>query len=124
MPHTNIWEPDGLYRVFTGEVNGDEIFKSNTELHADFRFKKIDYIINDFSQMTGHSIDMSHTEVYASTDIMISRTKHKLKIALVVPQPALQDLAKNYCDLMKGQVFECDIFQTLEEARNWSNNLG
>jgi len=50
---------------------------------------------------------------------MISRIKHQLKIALLVPQVSLLGLAKAYCDLMKDEVFECDIFQTIEEARNW-----
>lgn len=119
MPYTNIWEPRGLHRMFSGEVSGDEIFESNLELHTDIRFKGIQYIINDFSGVTDHSIDLGHTEVYASTDKIISKTKHALAIALVVPQAHFFDLAKNYCDLMRGQTFECNIFQTVEDARSW-----
>ena len=119
MPYTNNWESEGLLRVFTGKVSGDEIFHSNTELHSDNRFKNIHYIINDFSEITGHSIETGHTEIYASTDKMISHTKHSLKIALVVPQKHLLDLAKNYRELMHEQKFKCDIFQTVKDAINW-----
>ncbi len=68
MSYTNVWEIDGLHRIFTGKVSGEDIFESNIELHRDHRFKGIEYIINDFSKITGHSIELSHTEIYASTD--------------------------------------------------------
>ncbi len=53
---------------------------------------------------------------------MHQRTKHELKIALIVDKAPLLDLANNYCELMKEQTFECNIFQTIEGARNWVNN--
>lgn len=119
MAHTNIWKSDGLYRIFTGEVSGDEILISNLELQSDIRFKDIEYVINDFSEITGHSIGVTHTEAYALVDQVISRTKHTLKIALVVPQPSFLDLAKNYCEFMRDQTFECNILQTVAEAQSW-----
>ena len=122
MAHANTWEPNGLYRLFTGEVSGEEIFMSNIEHHSDNRFKDINYVINNFLEVTGHSIEMGHTEIFASTDEIISRTKHQLKIALVVPEGPMLDLAKNYCELMRQQVFDCDIFHSLESARHWVNS--
>ena len=74
MPHTNSWESDGLYRHFTGEISGEEILESNFELHVRPEFQKINYIINDFTEVTGHSIEMGHTNIYATTDNIISTT--------------------------------------------------
>ncbi|ATX80707.1 hypothetical protein Ga0123461_2306 [Mariprofundus aestuarium] len=111
-----------MHRLFTGEVSGCEIFESNVEHHSDVRFKDIEYVINDFLGVSSHSVEVGHTEIYASTDEMISRTKHQLKIALVVPQGPLLDLANNYCSLMREQVFECDVFHTLEDARHWATS--
>ena len=122
MPHKNTWESEGLYRKFTGEVRGDEILKSNFELHIDPNFQNIKYIINDFTEITSHSIEISHTEVYATTDDIISNTKGKLKIALIVIQPDHIDLAKNYRALMQDKLFECEIFKTIEDARKWVSN--
>ncbi|NWF37075.1 hypothetical protein [Mariprofundus sp. KV] len=122
MPYTNNWRPNGLHRIFTGKVSGDEILTSNLEIHTDVRFKHIAYIINDFSEITGHSIESSHTEAYASTDVMISRTKHQLKIALLVPQPNQLELAHSYCELMREELFECAVFQSAEDAHCWVNN--
>jgi len=122
MPYKNTWKSNGLYRKFTGDVSGDEILKSNFELHVDPSFQDIKYIINDFTEITSHSITNSHTEVYAQTDDIISKTKGRLKIALVVFQAEHVDMASNYRDLMQDKLFECEIFKTIEDARKWVSN--
>ncbi len=123
MPHTNTWETGGLYRKFTGEISGEEILESNFDLHMDSNFQTIKYIINDFTEVTGHSIEVVHTKVYATTDEIISNTKGKLKIAIVVTQDPLIALANSYREEMIGKRFECDIFNTIEDAREWVGNL-
>ena len=122
MPYTNTWESEGLYRVFVGEITGDEILESNYELHEDPNFQAIKYIINDFIEVTGHSIVTAHTKAYATSDNIISNTKGKLKIALVVTQPPLLALANSYREQMRGKLFECEIFQSIEDARKWVSN--
>lgn len=119
MPHTNTWEQGGLYRKFIGKISGEEVLYSNYELHAHPKFQKILYIINDFSDVTAHSIEPPHTHVYALTDEMISATKGDLKIALVVTQDSLIALANSYREEMIGNRFECEIFQTVGDARKW-----
>lgn len=122
MPYTNQWETEGLYRKFTGEVSGDEILESNFELHEDPKFRTIKYIINDFSALTGHSIKPAHTQAYATTDDIISITKGRLKIALVVTREPFISLANNYTELMDGKLFECKVFDTIESARKWADS--
>lgn len=122
MSHKNAWESEGLYRKFTGVITGEEVLESNLELQKNPGFKDIKYIINDFTEVTGHSIEVSHTKVYASTDDIVSNTKGKLKIALVVTEASLMSLAKNYREHMIDKVFECEIFQSIEDARKWVGN--
>ena len=122
MPHINTWESEGLLREFMGEITGDEILESNFELHDDPNFLSVKYIINDFTKVTGHSIETTHTKAYATTDDIISYSKGDLKIALVVIHDPLIALAKNYRQLMKGKTFECEIFQHIEDARKWVND--
>ena len=119
MSHTLTWESSRLLRVFTGNLSGDELFESNLNLQQDKRFEGIKSIINDFTLVKSHSITPEHIEVSASTDEVISKTKHNLKIALVVPKGPLQSLASRYCKLMQGQLFECAIFTSIEDANNW-----
>jgi len=119
MSYINTWESEGLYRKFVGEISGDEILESNYELQADPNFQEIKYIINDFTEVTGHSIETAHTKAYATSDDIISNTKGKLKIALVVIQPSLMALANSYLEEMRGKLFECEMFQSIEDARKW-----
>jgi len=122
MSHTNNWETNGLYRKFSGILCGDEILNSNFELHTDPRFQDIKYIINDFLDVTEFSIKTTHTSAYAKSDEIISNAKIKLRIAILVTNPELIDLANDYRNKMKDCSFDCEIFQTIEEARKWAYN--
>jgi len=90
-------------------------------LHADPKFKEVSYIINDFSEITGHSLQTTHTKVYALTDELISATREELEIALVVTQDSHIALAENFRKLMSGSRIECEIIQTVEAARKWAS---
>jgi len=122
MSHTNTWEPGGLYRKFAGTISGIEILESNFEIHIDPNFERINYVINDFTEVTDHSVETFHTKTYASTDEIISNTKGKLKIALVVDQAPLIALANSYRKQMIDNRFECEIFKSLDDARRWVIN--
>ena len=119
MPHTNTWETKGLLRKFTGEITAEEILAANFALHEHPDFARIAYIINDFTETSGVSFDANHTRIYALTDDIISETKGKFNIAIVVNQDYLIDLANSYRNDMKNRHFRCEIFKTVEDARKW-----
>jgi len=119
MPHTLEWEEKGVYRQFNGLITGEEILESNFSLQADSRFADIDYVINDFTMVTEHSITLPDTNAYAITDDIAANKKPSLKIAIVVSKKDLYDLADTYCDLMKALRYEVKIFKTTEQARHW-----
>ena len=120
MAHTNIWNENGLFRKFTGEISPEEILQSNFDIHKRPEFETIKYIINDFTEVTDLVINTNHTKIYASTDDIISDTKGNLKIAIVAKLDAHIALANNYKEEMKNKFFKCEIFQTLEEAQVWA----
>jgi len=105
MPHTNTWEKKGLLRKFTGNIQPEEILSSNFDIHVHPEFESIKYIINDFTEVTGMSVNKSHTKIYASSDDMASNTKGKLKIAIIAIQDAHIALANNYREEMKDKLF-------------------
>lgn len=119
MAHTVSWKPEYLYRKFSGEITGEEVLKSNFDIQAHPRFAKIKYLINDFNEVTAAHIDAEHTRIFASTDDIISDTKGKLKIAIVTSNPVHIELAKGYRAAMKNKLFECEIFSSVEEAKQW-----
>lgn len=120
MPHTNTWASTGLIRKFTGDIKTEEILKSNFDTHENPDFETIKYIINDFSDVNEILINTAHTKIYASTDDIISNTKGRLKIAIVVDKDEHIALANNYRKEVKNKLFEGETFKTLNEARNWA----
>ena len=123
MPHSIIWEPDGLLRTFYGTVSAGEILESNLELYGDLRFNKAKYIINDFSGITDHSIEYDQIQAFALSDETISREKHAFNIALVVPQPSDAYLAHRLSELMSGKPFKYATFQSVDDARVWVDSI-
>lgn len=122
MSHTLTWNSNNLFRKFTGDVSGEEILKSNFELQLHPQFATIKYLVNDFTEVENLLIEIEHTKIYASTDDIISDTKGHFKIAIVVSQDPHIELAKSYRDSMKNNLFECEIFATVEEARDWGES--
>lgn len=119
MTHSITWENNGIYRQFKGLVSGEEILESNFALQADARFVDINYIINDFTDVTEHTITVTDTNAYAITDEIAANKKPNIKIAIVVTKKDLFDLADTYSALMKAMKFDVKIFKTTEQARLW-----
>ena len=118
MPNKLTWLSDGLLREFSGEISPAEILKSNFEIHAHPQFESIKYIMNDFTQVTKLLVEETHTKIYSSTDDIISDTKGKLLIAMVVLDDQIP-LAESYRNEMDNKLFTCEIFKTREEAQAW-----
>jgi len=121
MSHNITWEESGVYREFYDFVTGEEILASNFELQAHPKFETIDYVINDFTKVNDHSITIPHTSAYAKTDEISAQEKTVLKIGLIVTKKDLFDLADSYQNMMETMKFECKIFKTIGQTRNWVN---
>lgn len=122
MTHTLNWESNRLIRKFTGDVGAEEILKSNFDLQVHPKFATIKYIINDFTDVEHLLVQEEHTKIYASTDDVISDTKGHFKIAIVTTKDEHIELAKAYRAAMKNNLFECEIFSTVEEAQKWGES--
>jgi len=121
MSHSITWENEGVYRRFKGLVTGEEILESNFTLQSDARFTDIDYVINDFTDVSESTVTVADTNAYAITDEIASNKKPTLNIAIVVTRKELFDMADTYCDLMKTMKFDAKIFKTTEQARRWAS---
>jgi len=119
MPYTNNWEENGLYRKFTGTINGIEILEANLKLHIDSRFNNIKYVLNDFTEVSDLRIETKHTNAYAASDKVISDRMLGLKIAIVVISELQINLANAYQEEMKNSNFKCEIFASLDDAYKW-----
>ena len=119
MAHTLKWETNGLYRKFTGNISSDEILESNLQLMMMPEFKKAKYIINDFLEVSDQSVLPEHTKAYAKSDNVIANTAGIIKIALVADKDELIQIASSYLEIMENELFNCELFKTVEDARHW-----
>jgi len=118
-----VWEAEGAYREFTGVISGGEILEANLELYADPRFKNASYLIDNYSEISGSTVESPDLEALGVTDEIISKEYHDIKIALIVAQePREIDMAKSYCDQMKDKGFKYEYFLTVDNARKWATN--
>ena len=118
-----VWEAEGAYREFTGVISGGEILEANLELYADPRFKNASYLIDNFSEISGSTVEPSDLGALEVVDEIISKEYHDVKIALIVAQePREIDMAKSYCDQMKDKGFKYEYFLTVDNARKWATN--
>lgn len=122
MPHAILWEKNGVIRKFNGTISGEEILQSNFDLQAHPKFGDLKYIINDFTSVTEHNIELGHAKAYAVSDDVISDTKYELKIAIIVIQEDLIDLARYYKSQMTNMYFDCEIFESEKNAHQWIEN--
>lgn len=123
MAYENNWLTDGLYRTFTGDIAASDILDANLRLHKDPRFSRMAFIINDFTSVTSIKLETEHTEVYATTDELVSITKGKLKIALLVKGEQQRALAEHYRELMRDKRFSAEVFEDKNEATNWASGV-
>lgn len=119
MPYQNSWEGNGLYRLFTGTISGQEIIQSNLELHGDARFYDIEFIVNDFTQITEFQFSEMELTSVVALDNVATMSKHTLKIAIVATHEALLKWISEYCKLMEESPYQCKIFDNLDDAFAW-----
>lgn len=119
MSHQNKWEENGLYRIFTDKITGDEILTSNLSIHGDSRFDDIRYVINDFTQIVEFEAAEIDILKISTIDNVAARSNSYLKIALVATSESLLKWIHQYCIQMQDSPFECEIFNKLDDAYQW-----
>lgn len=119
MAYTNIWEEQGLYRVFTGTTSGSEVLKSNLDLHGDARFDRIHFVLNDFTAIQDFEVSDLDISLISHTDKAAAISKPVLKIAIVTTCEVLLEWVHKYLSRMTDVNYACIVFDNLDEARKW-----
>lgn len=90
MPYSLIWEPHGVYKKFTGAVNGAELVRSVNEVANDMRFAAARYEVSDY--LAADSTDFSQdalNEVRAVRIGSFSRNPN-VRVAIVTLDAGIQ----------------------------------
>jgi hypothetical protein len=62
MPHELLWEKDGVHKRFWGDMSGRELADSVEEVAAHPRFDDISFVLNDFLEVGGYTLDADSME--------------------------------------------------------------
>jgi hypothetical protein len=118
MPYQILWEPEGVYKHFSGYVTSDEFYQSIDKFQGDSRFLNARYSINDFTDVEGHGITERDVKHYAAFGTGAYRINPNIKIAIVTQDPIIADLINLYIGT-KIVRFPLRIFPNLLAARDW-----
>jgi hypothetical protein len=119
MTVTVQWLETGVRRQFSGATDGTDVLQSNITLHADNRFEHIDYVLNDFTQMTGFFTSGSEIEALVASDSTAAQLNPDVTIVLVAQNQALLEWIQHYGDQMKDAAYGVSVFTELSDAENY-----
>ena len=118
MPYKNLREQSGVVQKFTGRLSAEEYLASVVEIVNDTNFELIRYVIADFSEVTETDLSKKEVTQVAALSKGAMFTNNGIKIAVVVIDPTLMDLAKAYKSERLAS-YPTEIFSTVEQARKW-----
>lgn len=119
MPYEHTWEPKGVLRRLWGQVTGPEFVRAAEELAAHPRFDEFRYLLNDFREATGHSIDERALENLAAIRFGSMFTNPRIRVAVVSSHPDVLALVGATQRLPLKGSHPTAAFDTMEQARAW-----
>ena len=113
------WERAGVVKTFAGFVTGPQFIVSAETVAADPRFDDLQFIINDFRAIDGHSIDSDAYLAVAASRLGSVRTNANFRVLFIADGPLASELATAVEPSVMSAPFDPMFFPTLEAGREW-----
>lgn len=125
MPYESKWEKNGFYSRFWGLIPESEVNEMNHEFSNDERCDKARYQIFDGTDIEAFTLNEQEITTIASNDIGLSTYIKNIAVALVGSKPEIKEAYQQYIDTCQPYniTWKFRIFDTLDEARSWLNEL-
>jgi len=122
MPCKIVWESDGVYRHFSGDVSIDQRRASLRAISADQRFDGLRYAITNYLDVANYEVTSETTAELAAMHIGPLFTNPRLLIAAVVDRA---DILNSIQEFMGYGFIKTPyrVFATMPEAREWIASL-
>ena len=118
MPYTLIWEPDGVYKKFSGVVTGAELVRSVNDVAYDMRFGKARYEVSDY--LSAESTDFSQDALNEVRAVRIGSFQRnpRIKVAIVTLNMEIQQ--RIYSTIAAQlTLHQTKVFSEIAEANEW-----
>ena len=113
-----IWEPEGIYRRYHGDVTILERRQSLELICADPRFDGLNYTITDYLDVRTYEISPEATMEIAALHLGPLFTNPRIVIAAVVTDPRIIKAIEHFIGLGLVSV-PYRIFSSVQDARRW-----
>jgi hypothetical protein len=117
MAYDISWEPNGVHKRLRGVVSAEEFLETVEAVQRDPRFLGIRYVINDFTDVTGHGLTGDVLGELAALKYGAHATNPRCRVLFVTQDEKLIRLIRRH--LVDGPMvgYTVLIARTLEEAR-------
>jgi len=123
MAYDTKWEPEGIYRHHSGFVTGREMIESAKQTQSDPRFDEMRYVIDDFTDITGHDLSIDAFTYLAASNYGAHASNPNCRLVYVTTDTNLVKIIRG--TLMSPDLvsYEVEVKPTLSEARDWLDSL-
>jgi len=121
MPHKTIWEKDGIYWQFYGDITLAEVHEANGEAYGDHRFDDIKYFIWNMTDVNNLEMSLDDAKKPACTDEVASSYKRRLNGAFAATDKHIRKVIERYIELSieHKSTWNLKLFYTEDDARKW-----
>jgi len=120
VAYENKWESNGVIKIFSGSIDGQQVLDSVISVEEDIRFDSVRYVINDFLRVADINISDGDVARIAAIDRAASITNPNIRIAVVTKDDRMRELAQRYGELMRNSPYQALLFESIGAAREWA----
>lgn len=119
MAYELVWEPEGILAQFSGVVTARQFIQAVEQAQGDPRFDEAHYVINDFSEVTGHELSEKTLTQLAAINYGAHASNPNCRIVYVTTDEALMKGLKDV--LVSGDMtsYQTEVQPTVSDARDW-----
>lgn len=119
MSYEIIWEPRGVVKRHYGFLSSAELLAAAQVIQGDRRFDNLRYIINDFSDVDAHDVDIAAIEEFAALRIGAAFVNQDI----LSPVVAANELGRLIVEFLRSPMYAnghpVELFASMADARAW-----
>jgi len=119
MPHELIWETEGVYWNYSGEVAGQEIIDASTKIYGDSRFDNVKYKLVNFLDIKNIEMREDQVSLIAFQHRAAEISNSSINTAIVAKPDFV--LANQFAAFFKDSTWGVRVFNNMNEANHWLN---
>ena len=120
MAYELVWEDNGVYWKYSGNVSGNEIIDASTSIYGDARFIALKYKFVDFLDVVNFEMDQSQLALIAYQHLAAERANPYLKNVILIKQGhKITQMAHEFAAFFNKSSWDVKVFTDLDEANSW-----